>query len=73
MGMAKVYVCDACGIVVERPHDVKMKEFYIGCAFEGGGIFPSFDTRKIKVHLCDDCYHALCEIAERKDNEGNDH
>lgn len=49
-----------------------MKEFYVGCSFELCGVLPSFDTRKIKVHLCDDCYHALCEIAEKKKGGGND-
>ena len=69
--MAKVYVCDACGDTIRNPHAVKMKEFYIGCSFDlGGGVFPSFDTRKVKVHLCDDCYNALCEIARKKRESG---
>lgn len=68
--MAKAYVCDACGITIKDPHEAKMKEFYVGCHSELCGVFPSFDKRRVKVHLCDDCYHALCEIAERK--SGND-
>lgn len=69
--MARVYICDACGITIENPYKAKMKEFYIGCSFEGGGVFPSFDKRREKVHLCDDCYHALCEIAEKKSGGNN--
>ena len=64
--MAKAYVCDACGITISNPYEVKMKEFYVGCSFEYHNVFPSFDKRRINVHLCDDCYHALCEIAENK-------
>ena len=63
--MAKVYVCDACGITIENPYEAKMKEFYVGCSFELCGVLPSFDKRRVKVHLCDDCYHALCEIATK--------
>ena len=63
--MAKAYVCDACGIAITNPHNVKMKEFYIGYSFELCGVLSSFDTRRVKVHLCDDCYHALCEIATK--------
>jgi uncharacterized protein YlaI len=63
--MAKAYVCDACGITITNPHDARMKEFYVGCEYVLGAYFPSFDTRKIKVHLCDDCFHALCEIATK--------
>ena len=68
--MAKAYVCDACGITITKPHNAKMKEFYIGYTYEFGLAFPSFDKRRLKVHLCDDCYHALCEIATKvKDGE----
>ena len=63
--MAKSYICDACEITIKNPYKAKMKEFYIGCSFEIGGVLPSFDTRRTKVHLCDDCYHALREIATK--------
>lgn len=63
--MAKAYVCDACGITITDPHNANMKEFYLGCEYVLGCVFPSPGTRRIKVHLCDDCYHALCEIATK--------
>lgn len=63
--MAKAYVCDACGITITDPYDVKMKEFYIGCSYVLGCVMPSSEKRRIKVHLCDDCYHALCEIGTK--------
>lgn len=70
--MAKAYVCDACGITITDPYDVKMKEFYVGCSFESFGVLPSYSKRRINVHLCDDCYHALCEIATRKKDGAED-
>ena len=70
--MANAYVCDACGITITNPHEAKMKEFYVGCSYENLCVFPSFDKRKIKVHLCDDCYHALHEIAEKTNRRAED-
>ena len=65
--MAEAYVCDACGITITDPYNVKMKEFYIGWTSDSVvGLFSFKDKRRTKVHLCDDCYHALCEIAEKK-------
>ena len=68
--MAKAYVCDACGLTIENPHRVKMKEFYVGMDICLGVAFPRPSRRRIQVHLCDECYHALNEIAkEKSDNE----
>ena len=62
--MAECYVCDACGITITDPYSVKMKEFYIGCEFTECGVFPAPRRAKKKVHLCDECYHALNELAK---------
>ena len=65
--MAKVYVCDACGVTMKDPYEVKMREFFVGMEFDYGQAFPcNVKTCKQKVHLCDNCYHALREIAEQK-------
>lgn len=64
--MAECYICDACGITINNPHAVKMKEFYVGCEFTEHRAFPKSTSKKVKVHLCDECFHALNEIAERK-------
>lgn len=64
--MAKAYVCDACGRTMQNPHEAKMKKFYMGTTYEFGGAFFCPVSQKTKVHLCDDCYHALREIAEKK-------
>ena len=63
--MSVEYVCDSCGEMMKNPHDVKMKEFYIGCSFDLDGVYPFFDSRKVKIHLCDDCYHGLKEIVKK--------
>lgn len=70
--MAKAYVCDACEITIIDPYEVKMKEFYVGCTYEFGSVFPCNATRRTRVHLCDDCYQALCEIAEKKNRSAED-
>ena len=64
--MGKAYVCDACGRTIQNPHEARMKEFYIGATFEFGGVSFLPVTNKTKVHLCNDCYHALREIAKKK-------
>ena len=68
--MSKEYVCNSCNEIIRNPHDVKMKEFYIGCSFDFGRALPFNDTRKVKIHLCDKCFLGLSKIAEKavKDN-----
>ena len=68
--MAECYVCDACGVTITDPYKVKMKEFYIGCDFTEFGDFPVCCRVKKKIHLCDECYHALHELARRPIKEG---
>ena len=57
----KVYKCDSCGRTIESPHEERMKEFYIGGTWDS--IFYN-DKRKIKIHLCDDCFRGLHKIVE---------
>lgn len=63
--MSKEYVCNSCKEIITSPHAVKMKEFYVGCSFEVDGVHPSFDKRKVKIHLCDKCFLGLRKIAEK--------
>ena len=67
--MAVCYKCDACGKVIADRYKAKMKEFYISYVADDGMLIPWNYTRKVKVDLCDDCYHGLNEIARRKSNE----
>lgn len=67
--MAKAYVCDACSVTMENPYRENMREFYIGVDYADG--LPVRTKRKVKVHLCEECYHALHVIAKRSVNDGN--
>ena len=62
----KVYKCDACEATIENPYDVRMKEFYIGMDFDYGMAFPCGAVRRTKVHLCDDCFKSLKDIATKR-------
>lgn len=69
----RIYQCDSCYKIIENPYIVKMKEFYVGIDieyFSQIGI-PIESKRKIKIHLCDDCYKGLRVIAERKEHDMN--
>lgn len=68
----RVYQCDSCKRTITNPHDVKMKEFYVGIDFIDFLGFPVNRKRKIKIHLCDDCYKGLHLIAENRRSENND-
>lgn len=74
----RVYQCDSCNKVISNPHTVKMKEFYVGIDIE---YFTRIKTpvkskRKIKIHLCDECYKGLNLIGElvpkKRESENND-
>lgn len=62
----KVYKCDSCGKIIENPYTEEMKEFYVGSISENMGIFPINSKRKVKIHLCKNCFNALKDIAKRK-------
>ena len=61
------YVCDSCGVVIKDPYDVKMKEFHYTSEYEHGMSFPIKTKTTRKIHLCDKCFGALKDIAERKE------
>ena len=67
----KVYQCDSCKKTITDPYKEKMKEFYVGCSFDFGMVFPEDSKRKTKVHLCDDCYRGLNLIAEKIRSDNN--
>lgn len=74
----RVYQCDSCNKVVSDPYTVGMKEFYIGVDVDclSGIAIPIESKRKVKIHLCDECYKGLNLIGElvpkNKDRENND-
>lgn len=60
----KAYVCDGCGITISDPYRATMKEFYVDSVYEYGAVFPENRKRKMKIHLCEDCYAGLYHISE---------
>lgn len=63
----KVYQCDCCNKVIADPYTVKMKEFYVMIDIDclsGIAIPVGKSKRKIKIHLCDECYKGLNLIGE---------
>lgn len=65
----RVYQCDSCKKTITNPYKEKMKEFYVGADFYNGMYFPIASKRKVKIHLCDDCYKGLQLIANNKRGE----
>ena len=49
--MAKVYVCDACGQVIEHPHSQKIKEFCLEANCDMGMAFAKPVEKKKEIHL----------------------
>lgn len=77
----RVYQCDCCEKVISNPNKVKMKEFYIRIDTDciSGIPIPVESKRKIKIHLCDECYKGLNLIGElvpkkpkKEERENND-
>ena len=72
----KTYKCDACGTVIDNPFVYRMKEFVVETEIYEYGVFPSFQKRKRKVHLCGGCFNGLSFIKkvlderERSENDG---
>ena len=56
----KAFVCDSCGVTMNDPHSAKMREYYIEKHI-GGNIWGD---RRIKIHLCNNCYKGLRAIGE---------
>ena len=62
--MSMVHVCDACGKVIQHPHDQKMREFTLNTSYDYGTVLTNPTVERKEIHLCDNCFHALYLIAE---------
>jgi hypothetical protein len=62
----RIYQCDCCEKVIADPYTVKMKEFYLDVDTDclSGTPIPIESKRRIKIHLCDECYKGLNLIGE---------
>lgn len=68
----KAYVCDSCGKTILDPYTENMRVFYIGSYYDFGMTYPGNSKKKVKVHLCKNCYKGLCSIAEEMVGETDD-
>lgn len=62
----RIYQCDSCKKAIEDPYIVKMKEFHVGIDIEYFSQIeiPIENKRRVKIHLCDECYKSLNLIGE---------
>lgn len=60
----RIYQCDGCYKIIENPYIVKMKEFYIDHIHSIQDENPIESKRRVKIHLCDECYKGLNLIGE---------
>lgn len=63
----KARICDVCEKPIREWESVTYKERFIGCSFEIEGVYPSNDTRRVRVDMCKECHkrflaflNALC-------------
>lgn len=71
----RIYQCDCCKKIIEDPFTVKMKEFYLGVDTDclSGVPFPVENCRRrIKIHLCDECFKGLNLIGELVPKKGSE-
>jgi len=58
----KVHICDSCKTIVEDPYKCNYREYFIGCNFDLGTVFPWPMKRNAKIELCKDCYSNLKKL-----------
>lgn len=73
----RIYQCDSCKKIIDDPFTVKMKEFYLGVDTDclSGIAIPVESRRRVKIHLCDECFKGLNRIGElvpKKDKENKE-
>lgn len=73
----RIYQCDSCKKIIDDPFTVKMKEFYLGVDTDclSGIAIPVESRRRVKIHLCDECFKRLNLIGElvpKKDKENKE-
>lgn len=74
----RIYQCDSCKEIISDPYTAKMKEFYLRADVNclSGIPIPIKSKRRVKIHLCDECYKGLNLIGglvpKNKDRENND-
>lgn len=60
------YICDSCGDTISNPFKANVREFYEGVSIESMNINVEHVSRKIEIHLCDECFKGLKDIVKNK-------
>ncbi len=60
----RTYMCDSCKKIVTDPFEAELKEFCYVPEYDFVGIIPVPTKRKIKIHLCGECFKNLNKIAK---------
>lgn len=69
----RVYLCNACGGIIENPHKVRMKEFYYHYEVEGFASLVTVPfTRTTKIHLCEECYKNLKNLVNGRNSKDDE-
>lgn len=58
------YRCDSCGLAINDPHSIRMREFSYTGVHTGNCFRKVPFVYAEKIHLCDTCFHSLRDIAE---------
>lgn len=70
----KAYVCDICDKPVSNPYSANMIEFCFTVSNCDLYQMPEQTKRKVKLHLCGNCFKLLKDIAKgkikRRDDNG---
>lgn len=62
----KAYICDVCETTVVDPHVARMREFCFTISNSDIYQVPMPDKVKTKIHLCNNCFESLKDIAKGK-------
>lgn len=66
----RVYMCDICGITIDEPHSARMREFCFTISNCDIYQVPQKDKKKVKIHLCNNCFEGFRNIAKHKAKGG---
>ena len=67
----KTIICDMCSEGLHEPFVSKMTQFIFAQKNDGYIIRRKLIKRKKRIHLCEKCLHALCDIQKSKRDGSN--
>lgn len=66
----KSYICDICEIAIKEPYSAKMREFCFTFSNSDFDQVAEKTKRKVKIHLCNNCYERFKNIVKEKTQKG---